>query len=362
MAAYEHARMGRRGEENPLALAVDPMSPAAASALLSRLRRYRTASSARGVVELVITFLPLVLLWALAWLTVGRGQWWGMIFTLPAAAFLVRLFMIQHDCGHGAFFPNKRVNDWVGRAISVLTLTPYDHWREQHARHHATSGDLDRRGAGDVETLTVAEYLALPGAKRMAYRFFRHPVVMFGLGPVYVFLLRHRLPVGEMRDGWRPWFSAMATNLAIAAGAALLILLGGWRAFLMIQLPISLIAGAIGVWLFYIQHQFDGVVWTRSARWTLAQAALEGSSHYHLPGIAGWFTANIGVHHVHHLSSRIPFYRLRDVLRDLPELDAGRLSLVQCLRGPGLALWDEPGGRLISFGELRLRGALAPAS
>ena len=335
--------------------AVDAISPAAASALLSRLRPYRAANSARGIQELAVTVLPLVALWALAWLTVGRGHAWGVIFTLPAAAFLVRLFMIQHDCGHGAFFPNKSANDWVGRVIGVFTLTPYDHWRGQHARHHATSGDLDRRGAGDVETLTVAEYLALPGAKRMAYRFFRHPVVMFGLGPVYVFLLRHRLPIGEMRDGWRPWFSAMATNLAIAAGATLLILLGGLRAFLMIQLPISLIAGAIGVWLFYIQHQFDGVVWTRSARWTLAQAALEGSSHYHLPGIAGWLTANIGVHHVHHLSSRIPFYRLRDVLRDLPELDAGRLSLGQCLRGPGLALWDEPGGRLISFGELRRR-------
>ena len=336
------------------------MSPAAASSLLARLRPYRTPSSGRGLVELAITALPLALLWALAWLTVERGYWWGVAFTLPAAAFLVRLFMIQHDCGHGAFFPHKTLNDWVGRAIGVVTLTPYDHWRREHAKHHATSGDLDRRGTGDVETLTVAEYLALTGGKRLAYRFFRHPVVMFGLGPAYVFLLRHRLPVGEMRDGWRPWFSAMATNLAIATAAAGLILFGGWRAFLLIQLPISLIAGTIGVWLFYIQHQFEGVVWTRSARWNLTQASLDGSSNYHLPGVAGWFTANIGVHHVHHLSSRIPFYRLREVLKDLPELDAGRLSLAQSLRGTGLALWDEPHRRLISFRELRRR--MAPAA
>ena len=307
--------------------------------------------------ELAVTALPLALLWALAWLAVERGHWWGVVFTLPAAAFLVRLFMIQHDCGHGAFFPDKGANDWVGRAIGVFTLTPYDHWKREHAKHHATSGDLDRRGTGDVETLTVAEYLALPRAKRLAYRFFRHPAVMFGLGPIYVFLLRHRLPVGEMRDGWRPWLSAMSTNLVIAGVAVGLILLGGWRPFLMTQLPINLIAGAIGVWLFYIQHQFDGVVWRRSSRWTLAQAALDGSSHYHLPGIAGWFTANIGVHHVHHLSSRIPFYRLGEVLRDLPELDAGRLTLAQSLRGTRLALWDEPGRRLISFRELRQRTA-----
>ena len=335
-----------------------PISAAAASALLSRLRGYRTTGPLRGFLELAVTAIPLALLWALVWLLIRHGQWWGVILTLPAAGFLVRLFMIQHDCGHGSFFPGKGLNDWVGRAISVFTLTPYDHWRRTHARHHATSGDLDRRGAGDVETLTVAEYLALTGGKRLAYRFFRHPLVMFGLGPTYVFLLRHRLPVGEMRDGWRPWAGAMATNLAIAAVVVGLVLLVGLRAVLVIQLPITLIAGAVGVWLFYIQHQFEGVVWTRSDRWRLVQASLDGSSNYHLPGLAGWFTGNIGVHHVHHLSSRIPFYRLTEVLRDLPELDVSRLSLLQSLRGTGLALWDEPAQRLISFRELRLRGAL----
>lgn len=341
---------------------VDAIPTAPVSSLSSRLRRYMAPNSMRAFLELVVTAGPLALLWALAWLTIERGHWWGVLLTLPAAAFLVRLFMVQHDCGHGAFFRGKRLNDWVGRAIGVFTLTPYDHWKRSHALHHATSGDLDRRGMGDVEMLTVDEYLALPRSRRLVYRLFRHPLVMFGLGPIYVFLLRHRLPVGEMRVSWRPWLGAMATNLAIAAAASGLILLGGVRPFLMVQLPITLIAASIGVWLFYVQHQFEGVVWMRSSRWTLSEAALRGSSHYHLPGIVGWFTANIGVHHVHHLSSRIPFYRLRQVLRDNPDLDAGRLSFAQSLRGVGLALWDEAGQRLISFRELRRRTGRASAA
>ena len=341
---------------------VDATAEAAPSALLGRLRAYRTPSSRRALLELAVTAAPLALFWTLAWLVVDRGHWWGVLFTLPAAAFLLRLFMIQHDCGHGAFFPHKAMNDWTGRVIGVFTLTPYDHWRREHAKHHATSGDLDRRGTGDVETLTVAEYLALTPLRRLGYRLFRHPLVMFGLGPAYVFLLRHRLPIGEMKEGWRPWLSPMATNLAIAGAAVGLILLGGVRTFLLIQMPTSLIAGAIGVWLFYVQHQFEGVAWVRSPRWTLAEAALASSSHYHLPGAFGWFTANIGVHHVHHLSSRIPFYRLRRVLRDHPELDARRLTFAQSLRGVGLALWDEGSQRLISFGELCRRARRPPVA
>ena len=341
---------------------VDTTSEATASALLTCLRPYRNPSSRRALLELAITAVPLALLWALAWLAVEHRYWWGLVFTLPAAAFLVRLFMVQHDCGHGAFFPHKAMNDWAGRVIGVFTLTPYDHWRREHAKHHATSGDLDRRGTGDVEMLTVSEYLALSPLRRMGYRLFRHPLVMFGLGPAYVFLLRHRLPVGEMREGWRRWLSPMATNLAIAGAAVVLILIGGVRAYLLVQLPISLIAASIGVWLFYVQHQFEGVAWVRSSRWNLTEAALHGSSHYHLPGVAGWFTGNIGVHHVHHLSSRIPFYRLRQVLRDHPELDGAHLSLAQSLRGVGLTLWDESGQRLISFGELRRQRRRPPTA
>ncbi len=333
----------------------------AAAAWPSILRRYRTPHFVRSALELAITAGPFAVLWVLAWATVRQGHWWGLLFTLPAAAFLVRLFMIQHDCGHGAFFRDRRLNDCVGRAIGALTLTPYDHWRRAHALHHVTSGDLDRRGFGDLETFTVAEYLAMPLRRRAAYRVFRHPLVMFGLGPAYVFLFRNRLPVGEMRARWRPWLSTMGTNLAIAALSAGLIMLGGLKPFLVVELPIALMAGAIGIWLFYVQHQFEGVVWTRGSAWALPEAALLGASHYHLPGLAGWFTANIGVHHVHHLDSRIPFYRLRQVLREMPELDVRRVSLAGSLRGIRLALWDEPQQRLISFRDL-LASAPCPAA
>jgi len=325
----------------------------AAGAATPRLRRYQSPNTLRSVVELAITAAPLILLWGLAWATLHAGHWWGLLFTVPAGAFLVRLFMVQHDCGHGAFFRQKALNDWVGRAIGVFTLTPYDHWRKRHALHHATAGDLDRRGFGDVDTLTVEEYLALPWPRRLGYRLYRHPAVMFVLGPTYVFLITHRLPLGEMTSGWRPWLSTMGTNLAIAAIVVGMMLLVGARTFLLVQAPITLTAAAIGVWLFYIQHQYEGVVWVRSPNWSLREAAISGSSHYHLPGPLGWITANIGVHHVHHLSSRIPFYRLRQVLRDYPELDGNRLTVGQSLRGVGLALWDEARQKLISFRDLR---------
>ena len=333
--------------------------------MLARLNHYRRPSTLRSGLELALTAVPLLLLWVLAWVLVRHGQWWGMLFTLPAGGFLLRLFIVQHDCGHGSFFPDKRLNDWLGRAIGVFTLTPYDHWKRTHAIHHATSGDLDRRGIGDVLTLTVDEYLALPRWRRLAYRLVRHPAVMFGLGPAFLFLLCQRLPVGEMRQGWRPWVSTMGTNLAIALVVIGTVWLGGLRALLLVNLPIVLLAASIGVWLFYVQHQFEGVVWARSSGprdpgernsgWNLRRAALHGSSHYHLPGVLRWFTGNIGAHHVHHLSSRIPFYRLPQVLRDNPELDADRMTLVQSFRCVGLSLWDEVGQKLISFRDLRDR-------
>ena len=185
---------------------------------------------------------------------------------MPAAGFLVRLFMIQHDCGHGAFFRHRRANDWVGRVIGVLTLTPYDFWRRTHALHHASSGNLDRRGIGDVDTLTVREYLALSRWGRLRYRLYRHPLVMFGIGPAYLFMLQHRLPVGLMRQGWRPWLSTMATNLAIAVIVATLIWLIGVKPFLLVHLPIMLLAASVGVWLFYVQHQFEQTTWARQRR------------------------------------------------------------------------------------------------
>jgi len=327
------------------------------------LARYREPNHARSIVEIAITLGPLVALWALAWLAYDFGFWWlSLLIAIPAAGFLVRLFMIQHDCGHGAFFRHRLANDWVGRAIGVLTLTPYDFWRSTHAAHHASSGNLDRRGLGDVDTLTVDEYLKLSFWGRLSYRLYRHPIVMFGIGPAYLFVLRQRLPFGMIYGGWRPWLSTMATNFAIALVAAVLIWFIGIGPFLLVHLPIMLIAGSIGVWLFYVQHQFDPTFWARNGEWTLHEAALYGSSYYDLPGVLRWFTANIGVHHVHHLCSRIPYYRLPRALRDHPELrGVSRLTMLHSFRCVRLVLWDEGKRRLITFRDLR-RGQAGESS
>jgi omega-6 fatty acid desaturase (delta-12 desaturase) len=321
------------------------------------LARYKQPSDGRGIVEIAITVVPLVVLWALAWYALEHGYWLSLLITVPAAGFLVRLFMIQHDCGHGAFFRHRLVNDWVGRVIGVLTLTPYDFWRRTHALHHATSGNLDRRGFGDIDTLTVREYRERTLWGRLKYRLYRHPLVMFGIGPAYLFVFQHRLPVGLMRAGFVPWLSTMSTNLAIATIVAGLIWLIGVKAFVLVHLPIMLLAASAGVWLFYVQHQFEQTTWDSNGDWTQPEAALYGSSHYDLPTPLRWFTANIGVHHVHHLCSRIPFYRLPRVLRDHPELrDVGRVTLLNSLSCVRLALWDEAQRRLVSFREIRARG------
>jgi omega-6 fatty acid desaturase (delta-12 desaturase) len=247
-------------------------------------------------------------------------------------------------------------NDWVGRVIGVLTLTPYDFWRRTHAIHHATSGHLERRGIGDVDTLTVREYLSRSFWGRLCYRVYRNPLVMFGLGPAYLFILQYRLPVGLLFNGWQPWLSTMATNVAIAAIVAVLIWFIGVWPFLLVHLPIILLAGSVGIWLFYVQHQFERTFWAHEERWSFQEAALHGSSHYDLPGILRWFTANIGVHHVHHLCSRIPCYRLPRVLREHPELcRVSRLTLLQSFQCVRLALWDESRRRLISFREIDRR-------
>jgi omega-6 fatty acid desaturase (delta-12 desaturase) len=318
------------------------------------LARYREPSTARGLLEIAVTVLPLAALWALVWAAVHFGYWWlGLLLALPAAGFLVRLFLIQHDCGHGSFFRHKAANDWIGRIAGVVTLTPYSFWRRAHTLHHASTGNLDRRGIGDIDTLTVDEYRARSFWGRLRYRAYRHPLVMFGIGPAYMFFLQHRLPVGQMRDGWRPWASAMATNLGIGLLIAGMIWLVGLQAFVLVHLPIMALAASLGVWLFYVQHQFEHTSWDRNETWTLQSAALHGSSHYDLPGFLRWITANIGLHHVHHLNSRIPYYRLPHVLRDHPELrDVGRLTLGQSFRCVPLVLWDESQRRLISFREL----------
>ena len=325
--------------------------------LLREIAPYARPMLLRSLFELVVTAVPFLLLLVMMWTAAAAGYWAGLLLALPAGALLVRLFMIQHDCGHGSFFRRRAANDWVGRAIGVLTLTPYDYWRRTHALHHARTGNLNHRGIGDVDTLTVREFQALGRWGRLRYRLYRHPVVLFGVGPAWVFLLQHRLPVGFMREGWRPWLSTMATNVALAGLAAAIIWHIGLVAFLLIHLPITLVAATIGVWLFYVQHQFEDAMWDHDEDWSFHEAALHGSSHYDLPGVLRWLTANIGVHHIHHLSSRIPSYRLSEVLRDRPELrQVGRLTLWQSLKTIPLALWDEEKRRLVSFRQARAVG------
>lgn len=328
-----------------------------AGAWARKLRGYRKADARRGVFELAITLIPFALTWFFMLVAFEKEHFWlyGLLL-LPTAGFLVRLFMIQHDCGHGSFFPNKRANEWAGRVIGILTLTPYYYWRRNHAVHHASSGNLARRGIGDVRTLTVAEYVARSRLDRFRYRLYRHPCVMFGLGPLYLFVLEYRLPVGFMRKGWRPWFSTMGTTATIAVLVILATRAVGLPAFLWVQVPIVAVGAGVGVWLFYIQHQFEHTYWAKGENWNAHDAALYGSSHYSLPVVLRWFTANIGVHHVHHLSSRIPYYRFPEVLRNHPELrKRSRLTLLESLQSTHLALWDEECRRLVSFKEIRNR-------
>ena len=322
------------------------------------LARYRDPDPVRSVFELLVTAVPFVLIWVAMLFCLDYGYWLSLLLAVPAAGFLIRLFMIQHDCGHGSFFRKPLANHWVGRAIGVLTLTPYDYWRRTHAVHHATSGNLDRRGTGDVATLTVREYLSLPRRRRIAYRLVRNPLILLALGPIYPFLLKHRLPVELMDSGKEVWISAMSTNVAIAGIVVGMSSLIGLQSFLLIQLPITLLASSIGIWLFYVQHQFEDTYWDRQDDWSFHSGAMQGSTHFDLPAPLRWFTANIGIHHVHHLASRIPSYRLHEVLKDHPKLrNVGRLTLRDSFRCFRLALWDEEQRRLVGFRDVHAPAA-----
>ena len=328
--------------------------PSAGSARkwLKVLAPYREPNVTRSIFELAVTIVPFIGLWAAAWFAWTYSVWLAMPLMVAAAGFLVRIFLIQHDCGHGAFFTNRPVNDWVGRCLGVLTFTPYADWRHAHAMHHASSGNLDHRGFGDIDTLTVREYEARSASGKLRYRIYRNPLIMLGVGPAYVFVMRNRLPTGYFKAGGWAWLSAMGTNIAIAAIALVLMYFIGWRAFLSIHIPVVVMAATIGVWLFYVQHQFESTVWEVPPEWDRHDAALYGSSHYDLPVWLRWMTANIGVHHVHHLSSVIPYYRLQEILKDHPQLaEVKRMTLrdsLSCLR---LRLWDEGQKRLVSFRE-----------
>lgn len=319
-----------------------------------KLARYREPSTWRSIFELSVTLVPFVLLWVLAWISMEVSSWLTLAIAVLNGGFLVRIFVIQHDCGHASYFQNRKASDWLGRVLGVLTLTPYDVWRRTHSIHHSHHGNLDHRGIGDVLTLTVAEYRAKGWWGRLGYRLYRHPVVLFVLGPSYIFILQNRLPVGLMRSGWRFWISAMGTNAFIAIVVGLILWLGGFMPLLLIYIPTSVMGATIGVWLFYVQHQFEETQWEKGDDWQVHDAALEGSSHYQMPAALQWMSGNIGIHHVHHLYSRIPFYRLTEVLRDHKALaEAQKLTIRQSLACVKLNLWDEKTRKLMSFRDVK---------
>jgi omega-6 fatty acid desaturase (delta-12 desaturase) len=314
--------------------------------------RYSRPILRRSLAQLVGNLVALGLVWVAMALVARRGPWLALGLALPAAGFLVRLFIIMHDCGHGSFFRSRRANDAVGRLIGLLTLTPYGFWKRSHALHHATSGDLGRRGIGDIDTLTVREYRALRPARRLRYRLYRSPVVLLGVAPFYQFFIRHRLPLHLPSPRRAAGASVLANDLALAVGWGLGIGTLGAELFLAVYVPPLLLMATAGIWLFFVQHQFEHTYWSRSSDWSFLEASLCGSSFYDLPRPLGWLTGNVGLHHVHHLCPRIPNYRLRPFLDAHPELRSlNRLTLRSSLGCARLALWDEELGRLVRFAE-----------
>jgi omega-6 fatty acid desaturase (delta-12 desaturase) len=323
---------------------------------LDILAPYRKPDLRRSVVQIVDTGVPLGALWLTMLFFVGRAYWVTLLLAVPAAAFLIRLFIIQHDCGHGAFLKSARASNVIGFVIGVLTLTPYGYWRKIHAIHHATSGNLEHRGFGDIDTLTVREYLALGRWRRLTYRLYRNPLVLFVVGPPFQFIVKHRFPMIVPASWRRERLSIHWTNLALAAMVVVMALTIGLKAFLMVQLPITLLASSLGVWLFYVQHQFRDTYWEHEGAWDYFAAGARGSSYYALPKVLQWLTGNIGLHHVHHLNSRIPNYRLQECFDENPVLQtATRLTLWRSFRCIFLKLWDEDQGTLVGYAQARRR-------
>jgi acyl-lipid omega-6 desaturase (Delta-12 desaturase) len=323
---------------------------------IDNLRAYTRPSTPRAIWQLTNTLLPFIATWSLmAWSWQANWSYlWTLALAIPTAAFYVRLFILQHDCGHGSFFANRRANRWTGAVLGLLTLFPFAYWKKTHDLHHATSGNLDKRLLGDIRTLTVAEYQASSFWRRLGYRLYRSMPVMLILGPIYQFVAKHRLPIGMPWRWTREWRSVALNNLALLALAGSLGAWLGWPVFLAVHLPVVALAGAFGVWLFYVQHTFEGGYWTRSEEWDPREAALRGSSFYDLPPVLRWFTANIGYHHIHHLSPRIPNYRLQAAHEATTGLTGlKRLTIRESLSCARLKLWCEDTRRMVDYSVLR---------
>jgi omega-6 fatty acid desaturase (delta-12 desaturase) len=324
------------------------------------LAPFAVPSLRRGLLAIMTSLVPYVALCCAMYLTLGVSPLLTVLLAIPAAGFLVRVFVVFHDCAHGSLLPSRRANAIVGSVLGLLVLSPFRRWRHDHAVHHATAGDLDRRGVGDIVTLTVTEYRARSWRGRAAYRLIRNPFVMFGFGPVFAMIVGPRIVSRGARPRMRN--SVLGTDLALfllVGGTCWLI---GWRDFLIVWAPAALVAGSVGIWLFYVQHQFEDAYWERGIDWTYADAALRGSSYLKLPRVLAFFTGNIGLHHVHHLNARIPNYHLPGAHRSSPVFaQVPTLSLWDGLRAVRYKLWDEQAGRLVTFSQARAGVSLAPA-
>ncbi|TVQ96936.1 MAG: fatty acid desaturase [Spirochaetaceae bacterium] len=321
--------------------------------LVDKLKPFEKPSRARAWWQLANTLVPYLGLLVLMFFSIRTGQpyWLTLLLAVPAGAFLLRLFIMFHDCCHGSFLPSQAAMRTVGSALGVLAFTPYGEWRHSHGVHHSTAGNLDRRGIGDVWTMTVQEYEEASRWTRLKYRVYRHPLAMFGIGPLALFIVFQRIVPGHAKK--RQIRSVHLTNLAIVGIVSVAWLTIGLPTYLAIQLPVMAVAGAAGIWLFYVQHQFDPSYWARTDDWESLDAALHGSSYYKLPAILRWFSANIGLHHIHHLRPRIPNYNLPAALKAFPQLELSEpLTIGRSVRSVHLNLWDEARGRLVSFRQV----------
>jgi acyl-lipid omega-6 desaturase (Delta-12 desaturase) len=316
-----------------------------------QLSPYAVPDSRRAALGLATSVIPYLGLSAAIYLLLGQSLL-ALLLGIPAAVFLVRSFIVFHDCSHGSFFASRRANAWLGRSIGLLLYSPFHRWRHDHAVHHATAGNLDRRGTGDLHTLTVAEYCALAWRGRLGYRLVRNPLIMFGLGPIVAMIIGPRIVAKGARPRMRR--SVLATNAALAIVVALLVWLVGWRDYLLVLVLPALLAGSIGIWLFYVQHQFEDAYWNDTEDWSFTDAALRGSSYLKLPALLRFCTGNIGYHHIHHLNAQIPNYNLKRAHDHTPALhEVPTLSLVDGIRATKLKLYDERTARLVSFRDAR---------
>jgi acyl-lipid omega-6 desaturase (Delta-12 desaturase) len=313
--------------------------------------RYARADLSRSLWMMVNTLVPYFALWALMIYSVHISYWLTLILAIPTAGFMVRTFIIFHDCGHGSFFKSQKANDALGIFTGILNFTPYYEWRHTHAIHHASASDLDRRGVGDVKTMTVKEYLDAPWWKKVAYRIFRSPFIMFTIGSFLVFSVTQRIPgrLGGKRERASVWW----TDAALVVLIGLLILLVGWKTYLLVQLPVFMLGTSTGVWLFYVQHNFDPTYWERHNKWTFVKAGFEGSSYYKLPAVLQWFTGNIGFHHIHHLSPKIPNYKLPVCYKENPVFHVRPMTLLASLSSLRMRLYDEEKGSMVGWDGLK---------